>query len=90
MIFAQEEVSLTNPGFENGNVSGWSFWESMHDGISLSNTIAHTGDYSLVVSGDGVAIYQSLSNGSEHNFIADRLYKVSGYIMHQSSDPLLD
>jgi len=90
MIFAQEEVSLTNPGFENGNVSGWSFWESMHDGISLSNTIAHTGDYSLAVSGDGVAIYQSLSNGSEHNFIADRPYKVSGYIMHQSSDPLLD
>jgi hypothetical protein len=77
------ELPLTNPGFEDGDLTGWSLWPTSGTNQSVSSDAANSGTYALKTVGVDVAVYQTINNPT-----AGKVYAVRGWAMNPSSDSL--
>jgi hypothetical protein len=77
------ELTVTNPGFEDGDLTGWSLWPTSGTHQSVISDTAHDGTYALKVVGADVAVYQTMATPT-----AGKLYLVEGHAMNPSTDPV--
>jgi hypothetical protein len=76
------EIPLTNPGFEDGDLTGWSLWPTEGTDQSVTSDAAHGGTYALKTVGVDVAVYQTVTP------TVGKFYVVRGFGMNPSSDSL--
>jgi len=77
------ELGVTNPGFEDGTLTGWSLWPETGTHQSVVADTSHDGDYVLKTTGADVAVYQSMGTPT-----AGKLYLVEGQIANSLTDSM--
>ncbi len=77
------ELTIANPGFEDGDFTGWQFWPTSDTHQSVTDEAAHNGVYSAKVVGATVAVYQTVPDPA-----VGHLYLVEGFAMNPSTDPI--
>jgi len=82
---AQGPLEVDNPGFEDGDLTGWSVWPTSDTHQSVTADASHEGTYALKMVGASAAVYQTMLPPVPGN-----VYYAKGYVMIPSSDPLAE
>jgi len=77
------QLSIVNPGFEDGSVTGWSLWPASGTHQEVVTDVVLNGSSTLKMVGASVAVYQGVSP-----IEPGKTYIVNGLVMNPSSDPL--
>ncbi|MBK0382264.1 hypothetical protein I5M32_04760 [Pedobacter sp. SD-b] len=76
------KLTLTNEGFENGDLTGWTD-ENSNGILAVNNLNKHNGNFSFVESGDNAEISQSIDYLNGNN------YRLTGYLYQSGMDKLV-
>jgi len=79
-----QEFALSNPGFEDGDLTGWGLWPTTGTQQEVSSDVTHTGTYSLKMNGTTVAASQGVTVPA-----TGRLILVEGFAMNSATDTLV-